>query len=375
VFRDNQQDIGRLLYFMELGAALLDFKLPQCKKPTAPCKASTGTSWSAMNMKLKLETLKSAFMASYKTGVEGLHVNPNYEAAIEEVREVCEQGDGRKALLLLRKLVYESPPSELDISPALLCLLESGAELPPEAVVWLVIAHCPARAHYSFSDLRSLAATSVHFRAMLSILGPYWIAVNQNLGGTCVQQPSSSNSGRACIHISHYLTELQQCSQSFISAVAAAADCAFPGQLKVWAFAACDPAELKETVPQGIEVVKTMHLCMATRTLNVYDILEKLRPECSPKELVLLAAQFIKDKVLDAASTHNNSSSSSSSGYLKKLAAVQTMMDAIEANPTLDNLEQLTHDLRLEQYGFTIAQCKKGGTATTIATTFTSNSH
>eukprot|EP00953_Heterococcus_sp_UTEX-ZZ885_P000363 728-Heterococcus_DN1.PRE.1 len=89
---------------MELGAALLDFQLPQCKKPTAPCKASTGTSWSAMNMKLKLETLKSAFMASYSTGVQGLRVNPNYEAAIEEVLEVCRQGDGRKALLLLRKL-------------------------------------------------------------------------------------------------------------------------------------------------------------------------------------------------------------------------------------------------------------------------------
>jgi hypothetical protein len=119
-----------------------------------------------------------------------------------------------------------------------------------------VIAHCPARAHYSFSDLRSLAATSVHFRAMLCILGPYWIAVNQNLGGTCVQQPSSSNSGRACIHISHYHTELQQCSQSFISAVAAAADCAFPEQLKVWAFAACDPAELSESVPQGVEALE-----------------------------------------------------------------------------------------------------------------------
>eukprot|EP00953_Heterococcus_sp_UTEX-ZZ885_P007607 4596-Heterococcus_DN1.PRE.1 len=101
-----------------------------------------------------------------------------------------------------------------------------------------------------------------------------------------------------------------------------------------------------------------MHLCMATRTLNVYDILEKLRPECSPEDLVLLAAQFIKDKVLDAASTHN---SSSSSGYLKKLEAVKAMMAAIEANPTLDNLEQLTFDLSLNDYGFTIAQCKKGG--------------
>jgi hypothetical protein len=178
VYRENQQDVGRLVHFMKLGAALLDFKLPQCKRPTAPCKASAGTSWSAMNMKLKLETLKSAFMASYRTGVEGLHANPDYEAAIEEVREACKQGEGRKALLLLRQLVFESPPSELDISPELLRLLESGDALPPEAVVWLIIAHCPARAHFSFSHPRSQAATSVHFRAMLSVLGLYWIAVN-----------------------------------------------------------------------------------------------------------------------------------------------------------------------------------------------------
>ena len=126
LYRDYQQQPDRLVAYMQLGGGLLNYKLLQCAAPTAPAKLAPGEQWQSLSDTFKLEVLKTVVLASYKLGVEALHDHKELQQRLNVIMDLIAAGARSSGLKQLIQLVNESPPCELDISPALQELLQTG---------------------------------------------------------------------------------------------------------------------------------------------------------------------------------------------------------------------------------------------------------